>query len=169
MQRISIARIVNGTRLIYAWDSLSAAGRGDGRRDRGESESGGKRASAGKGKRGLENLAEYHFFRSRKFSLFRSSTTTAAAAVAALSRGWMRDPEERREEPHAFPFLRERSSVADATRRFSRPVVCQTRDATSHSAFPFPLSRPFFLSVTRTMKRRRRRRRTTSSEEIGVD
>lgn len=126
MQRISIARIVNGTRLIYAWDSLSAAGRGDGRRDRGESESGGKRASAGKGKRGLENLAEYHFFRSRKFSLFRSSTTTAAAAVAALSRGWMRDPEERREEPHAFPFLRERSSVADAASlvlSFVKPVT----------------------------------------------
>lgn len=55
------------------------------KRQGGESESGGKRASAGKGKRGLENLAEYHFFRSRKFSLFRSSTTTAAA-VAAFSR-----------------------------------------------------------------------------------
>ena len=71
--------------------------------------------------------AEYHFFRSRKFSLFRSSTTEDACPFKRIDAG---DPEgegtRRRCGPRAFPFLRD-SSVAETQRVASRPVVCQTR------------------------------------------
>lgn len=45
---------------------------------------------------------------------------------------------------------------------------CRLSNPWRNIPFGFPFPSPFFLSVTRTMKRRRRRR-TTSSEEIGVD
>lgn len=137
MQRISIARIVNG--LIYAWDSLSAAGR----RDRGEW----RKASVSrqrKEERPRESgcLLNIIFSARGNFHFFVRRLALPPPPPPSFQEDRC---EIRREEGSRNPTrFRERWSVADATRRFSRPVVCQTHDATSHSALPFPSLVPSF-------------------------
>lgn len=153
--------IANGTHLIYV-----RGRRREKKRARGEEAAESRarvsreRAQPQGGARLLSACAEYHFFRSRKFSLF----SAAIVVVVVFSRGQIRNDGWRRIPSLPLRFRSDvtacrrkarRAAPRRAERRFSRPAVCQTLRESARFRGP---SSPFLPSCPYCRQSSSRRR-----------